>query len=222
MNVAADHREFWRSRLDLPNYGVGDAARYAKVHAATVGRWHKNTTLGAREAGTQLSYLQLIELAVVAACKEAGMKLVDIRVARAYFSAAFNDPHPFATLRLKTDGVDLAMQAGADLLIGNRNGQLAWNDIIGQRFQEFEYEGGLAVRWHLAGPDSVVVVDPRVTFGAPSVAGVPTWALKGRWDAGEELAEIADDFNLQLSDIEQALAFEGVNANSRRKKQTFQ
>jgi uncharacterized protein (DUF433 family) len=211
VNAAVAPKDFWRSRLYVPNYEVGDAARYARVHSNTVSRWHKDTSLADREARAKLSYLQLVELAVVAACREAGMKLPDIRAARAYYAGAFNTKHPFATLKLKTDGVDLALDAGADLLIGNRGGQMAWKSFIGDRFKEFEYEGGLATRWHVAGVSSPIVIDPRIEFGAPSVEGVPTWAVRGRWEAGEAISDIADDFGLKNKQVIAALSFEGVD-----------
>lgn len=210
MNAPVRTGDLWRSRLELPNYEVREAARFAHIHSNTVSRWHQNTTLGPREPGSRLSYLQLVELAVAAACKAAGMKLADIRAARSYFAGAYKTDYPFATVELATDGVDLAAKAGAELLIGNKGGQLAWKQIIGDRFKEFDYEEGLAVRWHVAGHESPVVIDPRIRFGAPSVAGVPTWAIKGRWEAGEPLDVIADDYDIAMDTVMQALAFEGV------------
>jgi uncharacterized protein (DUF433 family) len=219
MNAPVSHRELWRSRLELPNYEVREAARYANVHSQTVSRWHQNTTLGSREARSKLSYLQLIELAVVAACKAAGMKLADIRAARSYFAGAFRTEHPFATLKLQTDGIDLAAKAGADLLIGNKRGQLAWNEIIGGRFEEFEYEDGLASRWHVAGLGSPVLIDPRVRFGAPHVAGVPTWLMRDRWAAGEPMDEITDDLSLAAAQVLAGLTFEGIDPSKPRKNE---
>ncbi|MEW4469038.1 DUF433 domain-containing protein [Parasphingorhabdus sp. JC815] len=218
MNIATSS-EFWRARLEIPNYEVKEAARYAHVHSATVARWHKNTTLGKREPGAKLSYMQLIELAVAAACKDAGMKLGDIRAARSYFAGAFKTEYPFAMLDLMTDGVDLAVKAGAELLIGNRNGQLAWKRVIGDRFKEFEYEDGIATRWHLAGEKSPVVIDPKVRFGAPHVSGVPTWLLKERWAEGEPMNEITDDLGLEVSELKAALLFEGIDPKTTRQNE---
>lgn len=217
MNAVASPADFWRSRLDMPNYDVNEAARYAHVHASTVSRWQHSATIRGRAARTKLSYLQLIELAVVAAAQKAGMKLADIRAARAYFAGAFDTEHPFATVRLSSDGVDLAAKAGADLLIGNKGGQLAWKSVIGQRFREFEYEDGLATRWHVAGEASPIVIDPRVRFGAPHVSGIPTWLLKERWETGEPIDEIKDDFSLDKRDILAALRFEGIDPAKDRK-----
>ena len=219
MNASAHPKDFWRARLEVPNYEVREAARYAHVHSNTVSRWHKDTTLGEREHRAKLSYLQLIELAVAASCREAGMSLPDIRAARAYYAGRFETKHPFATLRLKTDGVDLAIDAGADLLIGNKGGQLAWKSFIGAKFKEFDYEGGLAARWHVAGTQSPVVIDPRVRFGAPHVSGIPTWLLKDRWIAGEPLDEITDDLSLKQSEVFAALKFEGLDPTQSRKEE---
>lgn len=215
----ANPNEFWRARLDIPNYEVREAARYAHVHSNTVARWQRSSTIREREARAKLSYLQLIELAVAASAKKAGMKLADIRAARAYFAGAFATDHPFATLRLSTDGVDLAIKAGAELLIGNKNGQLAWKSVIGQRFNEFEYEDGLATKWRVAGVDSPVLIDPRIRFGAPQVGGVPTWLLRDRWVAGEPLDEITDDLELDESSVLSALRFEGVDPSKRRQNE---
>lgn len=217
MNAMASPADFWRARLNTPNYEVSEAARYAHVHANTVTRWQRSATIRGRDARTKLSYLQLIELAVVAAAQKAGMKLADIRAARAYFAGAYNTDHPFASVRLLTDGVDLAAKAGADLLIGNKGGQLAWKAVIGQRFKEFEYEDDLATRWHVAGEGSPVVIDPRVGFGAPQVAGVPTWLLRERWQTGEPIDELRDDLSLDDNAINAALRFEGIDPTKSRK-----
>ena len=103
------------------------------------------------------------------------------------------------------------------MLAASKGGQLAWSDIIG-RLQEFDYENedGLAIRWHVAGRDAKVIIDPRIQFGAPSVEGVATWAFKGRWDAGEDLDDIADDFGVSNLDVLAALRFEGLDATEGR------
>lgn len=219
VNAPVSQSDLWRSRLEIPSYQVRDAARYVRSHPQTVSRWHRDTTLGSREPGSKLSYLQLIELAVAAAAKKAGMKLADIRAARAYFAGAFQTAHPFALLRLKTDGVDMAIDAGAELLIGNRGGQLAWNDFIGGLFKEFEYEDGLAARWHVGGKDSPVMIDPRIRFGSPHVAGVPTWLIRDRWEAGEPIDEIRDDLSIGVDDLRAALLFEGLNPEDPRRNE---
>lgn len=57
-----------------------------------------------------------------------------------------------------------------------------------------------------------------MAFGAPTVLGTPTWVIKGRYDAGEAVQEIAEDFDLKPSDVKKALAFEAVAVGGHGKK----
>jgi uncharacterized protein (DUF433 family) len=76
---------------------------------------------------------------------------------------------------------------------------------------------GVAIRWHLGGQSSPIIIYPRVSFGSPSVKGTPTWIIKGRFDAGENDKEIAEDFNLDVSAVRHALEFEGVLPEHKKK-----
>lgn len=223
-------QDFWRARLFVPNYRIGEAARYAHLSPQTIASWHgrpggnAKSTLSDKAKGAALSYLQLIEVAVVSSFRKSGVTLKKIKAAREYLAKQLEAEHPFAEYRFKTDGRDLWMdyaqfEASAGdrtLLVASQQGQLAWSDIIG-KLQEFDYEdAGLAIRWHVAGAGHGVVIDPRIQFGAPSVEGVATWVFRGRWEAGEPLDEIADDFGIANSSVAQALRFEGISLDAGR------
>lgn len=224
-------KEPWRRRLFLPNYQIKEAARYARLSSQTIAAWHKagarkHVQLTDRRQGDALSYMQLIEVAVVAAARGAGVPFRRIRAARDYVSDQFSSEFPFAEYRFKTDGRSLLMdydqfegEAGKDkLLRPDQGGQLAWKIIMG-RLQEFEYEegGGIVIRWHLDGPKSPIVIDPRISFGAPSIGGTPTWVIKGRWESGELVSEIAEDFGLSPTNVKRVLRFEGLTGQGRKK-----
>jgi uncharacterized protein (DUF433 family) len=100
------------------------------------------------------------------------------------------------------------------LVNGNKAGQMEWKAIIGDRLMEFEYEGDLAVRWHVAGEDSPIEIDPQVAFGAPAVRGKPTWLVRDRWNAGESIDYIARDLGLRAPDVRAALKFESVDISA--------
>ena len=214
--------KLWRRRLYVPFYGIGEAARYAGTSTQTATRWHNagNTAVFPRRASrADLSYLQLVELAVVAAMRSEGVKLKDIRSARDYMAQKFGSEFPFAEHRFKTDGRDCIIDyeeidpaAGVDrLLYASKSGQLGWKEVLDRRLREFEYEdGGIVVRWRIGGAKSGVTIDPRVSFGAPTVSGAATWAIRGRWDAGESVGDIADDFEIESDDVADALKFEGI------------
>jgi uncharacterized protein (DUF433 family) len=220
--------EPWRRRLYLPNYQVAEAARYSGVSPQTVVAWHGHDTptLSTKEKREALSYMQLIEVAVVAAFRKAGIKLSEIRAAREYVKNELKVEHPFAVYRFKSEGKDLWVEyeqiegdkARGTLLKANQAGQLAWSYIIG-RLEEFEYEHeGVVIRWRVAGLSSPIVIDPRLSFGTPTVRGTPTWVIKGRWDAGESDTDIAEDFGLKRDEVRKALDFERVGSGRGKSK----
>lgn len=214
----------WRRRLLLPAYRVSDAARYAGVSGQTILNWQHSThqdgrsAIAKRDKGVSLSYLQLVEVAFVATLRKAGVKLEDIKNARDYIATKLSSEFPFASSRFKTDGKDILMElpefvegeSRNKLVKVNRGGQMAWAEVVNTKFTEFEYQDDLAVRWHVGGRQSRVLIDPRVSFGAPMVKGIATWAVKGRWEAGESAEDIAEDFGLDEADVDYALKFEGV------------
>lgn len=213
-----------RRRLYLPAYGVSEAARYAGVHPTTVARWHyhvgkyKTAVLPGKEKGKPLSYFQLTEVGVVATFRRLGVSLKKIRKARDYVATTLQSEFPFVEYEFQQHGHHMLMelqQAEPDseldaLIIADAAGQMTWSPPVSTRLLEFDYEFDVAMKWHVAGRNSSIVIDPRVSFGAPNVGGIPTWILSGRKIAGESNEEIAQDFGLELHLVKQALAFEGT------------
>lgn len=214
--------ELWQRRLHLPAYRVGEAARYSGVSARTVTYWHfgsgKAPALPGRSRRQGLSYYQLIEVAFVATFRNLGVSLRRIRQARDYAAQVLKSEYPFAQYQWMTEGHHLLLEFSdlesnasvGRLVVADRQGQVAWRDVVSDRFHQFDYVAGTALVWRLCGRDNPVTIDPRVSFGAPNVKGIPTWVLKGRWDAGESIADIQDDFGLDADDIRHSLQFEGI------------
>ncbi|MEM9360298.1 MAG: hypothetical protein AAGB04_29305 [Pseudomonadota bacterium] len=100
--------EFWRDRLTLPAYRVGEAATYVGISPSQIAYWEKSggseKALSGRLSRAGISYLQLIEVSVVAVMRGAGVKLTKIRDARSYFARELNLDFPFAQAKFKTDG----------------------------------------------------------------------------------------------------------------------
>ena len=183
----------WRRRLYLPAYMVQDAARYTHTTTRTINNWHftemgSGITLPGRERHRPLSYLELIEVAIVAIFRHFGVPLSSIKRTRDYCAQTFREEYPFAAYRFKTDGFHLLMhlkefEPDVDiekLIVADRAGQLGWERMMADKLFEFDYEEELAIKWHVAGRQSPVLIDPRIAFGAPMVRGIPTWVLKGR------------------------------------------
>jgi uncharacterized protein (DUF433 family) len=222
--IAVRGIEPWRRRLLLPAYTIADAARYIGSSHQLVSSWfyrktQTGVTLPGKEHGELLSYLQLIEVAIVSTFRKLNVSLDRIRKARQYLAQTFSIEYPLTEYRFKTEGfhilVDLAQFEHDEelrLVVADKAGQLTWEDLMEDRLLEFDYEdGGVVVKWHPAGRQSLVVIDPRVAFGAPTVRGIPTWVLKGRHTAGETITDIIEDFQLDEDSIRDAWKFEGID-----------
>jgi len=218
--IAVGEAPPWKRRLTLPAYQVNDAARYARISTQTIRNWQKNSggkaALAQREKGKALSYYQLVEVAFVAVMRQLGLPLSVIKDARDFIAQRLNSEFPFVENRFKVQGSKILMNLsefdrearGNKQIVVSHGGQLEWGEMLGKKFDEFDYAKGLAVRWHIAGRDSPILIDPQIAFGAPQIKGVPTWAIKGRQQAGESIADIADDFSLKPMEVKQALQFE--------------
>ena len=215
-------------RLYLPAYRFAEAARLAQTTPQTIARWYRGSAApGHRmrpvlpsDGGRLLSYLQLVEVAFVADFRQLGVTLDRLRRAHEYLRKTFQAEFPFAQFRFKTDGVHVLAEfasyrdgaLGKRLVVADQAGQLVWPELIADRLQQFDYEDGLAVRWHPRGRETPILIDPRVAFGAPTVAGtgVATWIARERFEAGETPEDIEADFGLTQEQLAAALAFEGV------------
>ena len=224
MTAGRPRRNGWRRRLYLPAYTTVEAARFAQTKPGTVAYWHYGTgtrvgpALGEKRRYAPLSYLQLVEVAFVASFRQRGVSLQRIRKARDYVAKVFRAEFPFAQYEFKTEGVHVLMEAASvdpdfrELIAADEAGQMAWERILLERFEQFDYEEDLAVTWHPRGRAVPILIDPRISFGAPvlEATGIPTWVLKGRFEAGETAEEIEADFGVAGRDLRHALEFEGV------------
>ncbi|MCF3638613.1 DUF433 domain-containing protein [Rhizobium sp. TRM95111] len=227
------YQEFWKERIALPTYRVVDAARYAGTTAQTIGNWQRlvsgASAIGHRDQRQHLSYLQLIEVGVVAAMRKGGVPLNAVRSARDYLAKEMNAEFPFAQYEFKTDGKSLILDSEAvdksvkdKLIVVSESGQYAWKEILQSLLRAFEYPSdgnGPVVKWRVAGAEEPIIIDPRISFGSPVVRGIPTWMLKERWESGEGLRDIAEDYGLEPSDVMAALRFEKTDIDIERPNQ---
>ena len=208
--------------LNRPTYTIADAARWAKTHPQNARRWiagyahHGDrwspavTTWTGSEAF--LSFEDLVEVAVVAAIRRAGISMPKIRLATDYATAELRVDRPLVALKFKSDGRDLFI---SDLAVRHgytnmtRFGQIAM-PIIEAVLRDVDYEAELATRWWPVGRNGRIVVDPRVNFGRPILAGVGvrTETILDRWTGGDTIPELAEEFAAPPDLIEQALRFE--------------
>lgn len=204
------------SLLYLPSYSIRESARLADANVYTLAQWFrgKRPVVPGKQARTGLSYLQLVEGAFVASFRAAGLPLQRIRKARDYLAETFHADYPFAQIELKTDGVHILREMpDGNFIAADRSGQRAWERLLADRMAQFDYVSEVAMRWHFRGRSVPLVVDPRFSFGSPTVegSGIATWALGGRFAAGEAKEDILSEFSyVTAAELDAALEYEGL------------
>lgn len=215
--------EGWRVK---PAYSLGETARLAGTTAATVRRWlwgyerpghQMKPVFGAKDkrAVAVVSFLELAEIVVVAALRQKkNIKLERLRRAHAFAAERFGLDYPFATLKMKTDGVHVLTEyqheePGASLLALDMSGQWTLPGLVAERLEMFDFEATWAARWFPAGRNVPIVVDPRMGAGQPTVMdrGVTVEAIRRRWKAGQSIRIISSEYRLQTQVVEKVLQY---------------
>lgn len=223
----------WPDPRDVPNYGPTEAARFLGLPTSTLRSWTQGwsyrTEAGERRRGeplilledpdsNELSFTNLVEAHVLSAIRrQHGVSMPRVRQALDYIDRHLGIPHPLARAEFQTDGVDLFVDHLGQLVRASKSNQLIMADLLRAHLRRIDRdEHGLARRLFLftrsegAEQPPVVVIDPRISFGRPVLAGtgIPTEILAGRFSAGETIEELAEDYGCESSLIQEAIRIE--------------
>lgn len=224
--------------LGIGIYNREEAARFIGVNPTRLRRWvggytyryhykanamvrHRPPVVGsdlpAIDDTIALSFLELMELRVVARLRKMGVSLQEIRAAATAASEYFDTHYPFASRRVFTDGrrVFAATNEGQapDLveLRRKRIAQVIAGGILEPFVNEMDFEDdtGLSKRWWPLGKSVPVVLDPAIAFGAPTALGTRLQTVFiAELANGLTAQEIATTYRVPLDRVEAALQFE--------------
>jgi uncharacterized protein (DUF433 family) len=223
----------------VPAYSVVEAAHYLRMPEGTlrswvVGRFYPVAGQSKRSRPLihlddpkrlYLSFINLVEAHVLAAIRRRhDVKLPKVRRALDYVHRHFQVEHPLIDQAFQTDGLDLFVERYGDLINASRDGQRAMKEIIGVYLKRIEWDAKrLPIKLYPftrdtqaeAAPASdprVVVMNPTVSFGRPVITGtgIPVSSIYERYKAGDSVADLARDFRLEISAIEEAIRCEAA------------
>lgn len=199
-------------------YGLREMTRYLgfdqarRVHEATVARWTQQalSDVEHRPRRPDYSFADLVSLLVVRNLVFLGISLRDIRAAEGYLRDLYGIPHPFNSIRLKTDGVDVFFDASpsiaAQLTSANRAGQEVFEPVIFGALTRVGYDDQAAIEWS---PIEGVVLDPTIQFGEPCIVGTRmTTSQVAEVGASLPVKDVAHMYRLDPLLVERALEFE--------------
>jgi len=214
-----------------PAYGLTEAARYVRLPSATLRSWvvgrdyprgDSHATFQplikpALKQPLQLSFYNLIEAHVLRSLRtEHGVALAELRKSIAYAEKRLHVHRLLLSPELRTHTGQMFLDRYVELINLSASGQLAMRKVFEEHLQRVEWdEWQFPIRLYpILGSsqnrgDRPIAIDPKIAFGRPIVrrAGVSTEAIANRIDAGESVAAVADDYDLSVEEIEQAVLY---------------
>lgn len=220
-----------RDLRETPAYAIGEAAGYLRLPLSTLRAWmlgqryqvggtpkfFKPVIEIADRKGRLLSFINLVEAFVLAGIRRKHeIPLPKVRNAVDYLRRTFNTPRPLAEERFQTDGVDLFVDKVGALIGATQEGQLQMREIIRDRLKYVHRDPKGVLEKIVLFParsrsaKGDVVIDSRLSFGRPVLdgLGVRTAILYERFMAGEDVPDLARDYDAPPEAIENAIRCE--------------
>ena len=216
---------------DAPAYTFLAAARCLGMPQASLRNWvHGRTSkrggqrvvsdplvVAPPEFDSLISFNNLVEAHVLRALRTRdGVRMTAVRKAIDYAEKELGIKRLLLSDELRTSGQDIFLDRLSQLITLSRSGQLAMRQLLGVYLRRVDRDDdALPFRLYPLRPawsedTKPIVIDPRVSFGRPTVAGsgISTAALVDRYDAGESFQALAHDYRLEIRQIEDAVFYE--------------
>ena len=219
-----------RPEWDIAMYPAVEAARLVGLRTVRVRRWlkgyeywyesqirHQRPVVRRRSTAgtTYASFLDLIDLLFIKNFLDYGISLQKIRKALDEAAQILNTDH-FARQIFFADGRNIYLQVkeeGDAILQLLSGGQWVIAPIIQQLADQIEFDAptGIARRWYPMGPNGLIVLDPLVSFGRPTIVkrGIATANVYDLFMAESHKADhVSSWLNLTPKEVDAAIEFE--------------
>lgn len=230
--MSVSHRKPAASDRDSAAYTLAEAARYLRLPAATLRSWVLGREYPTAEGRSQfppllspasrrpplLSFSNLIEAHVLRSLRtDHGVPVKALRSALAFAEKTLRIDRLLLRPELRADAGKVFLDRYGELIDLSASGQLAMRRLFDAHLKRIDWDTAkIPVRLYPflseAAPSDArpIVIDPRIAFGRPVVQrkGVSTSAIAERIDAGESVEDVAADYDLGGSEIEQAILYE--------------
>ena len=215
-----------------PAYTVAEAARYLKIAPATLRSWVAGRNYAKASGPTKssplihpvrkipptLSFWNLIEAHVLRSLRaDHGVSMDKLRRAIRYAQRELSIDRLLLSAELRTDAGKLLLERYGQLIELSASGQIAMRRMFKEHLDRVEWDAWqFPVRLYpfassdLPSDRRQISIAANVAFGRPVVAlrGISTSAIVGRIDAGETAADLAEDYDLTETEIEEAVLYE--------------
>ena len=210
------------SNLELPMYGLSEAALYLRLPIKTLEYWAFGRgrmpalIRVASERPRSLSFMNLLECHMLAAMREIyELRLPKIRRAIAHLNKKSKFAHPLIEEPLYTNRIDVLLREIDGFVNISRSGQYVIPEIVEVHLERIEYEKRSFrfypfVRERAATEPKLIVITPEIGFGKPVIAGtgISTAVIASRFNARESVPDLAKEYGLEEKQVEEAIRWE--------------
>ena len=213
-------------------YTLSEAAHYLRLPPATLRSWvvgRQYSTAGGNKGFSPLikpaslrppmmSFTNLIEAHVLRALRtEHGVSVKALRNALGYAQEELGIERLLLSPELRAQAGRIFLDRYGELIDLSASGQLALRKVLEAHLRRIVWdETRIPIRLYpfLASADGgdarPIAIDPRISFGRPVLLskGISTAAIADRIDSGESVEDIAADYDLDQSEIEEAVLYE--------------
>lgn len=217
--------------LRMPLYSFAEASRYLSVPATTVRYWAQGGSYNSKAGEKKrfkpvlsvipeggLSFLNLVELHTLEALRNVHkVRVEDVRKALEYAESDLGIQRLLLSDDLNTYKGEVFIKYYGKLLSLKRRDQFALKGILDFYLQRVERDEKFnptklfpVVESAIDRSKRPVEINPRVSFGRPTVAGtsIYTGTIANRFNSGETVKELALGYNVEPELIEGALYYE--------------
>lgn len=214
---------------EAPVYTITEASRDLSISPHTMRSWVLGRSYTSRGKGgfskplikladprkRLLSFMNLVEVHVISSTRQLhGVRMQKIRTALGYLQARSSSEHPLLTNDFWTDGKNLFIKTLEETVSVSERGQLGFKSILDGYLERIDRDpSGSPIRLFPLRigqqANKIVVIDPLVSSGRPTVAGsgILVSVLRSRHLGGESIDQLADDYDLRPFEIEQAIRY---------------
>lgn len=219
-----------------PAYSVARSAHYANLPPATLASWvfgrHYTTRRGkavappiidvADPASRLLSFVNVVEVYVLAVVRRVNrIPMRKVREAVEHLRERMGVERPLIDIPLKTDGVDIFVDWLGGLYQASDRERPAIAGLVAEQLERIDL---LIPRLHPFSKrknherEHMVSISPKVQFGRLVITDtrVPTAVVASRFLAGEQIEDLASDYEIEPAKIEEAIRWEVPSLKSDR------
>lgn len=216
------------SVLDREMFSEAEAARLLRLSQSTLNYWLEGGTRRGmtyrpvirpepRGERAPVTWAEFVEAGLLRMYRrDRNVPMAELRAFIDQLRDRYGIPYPLADRRpfvidrqLVHEAQDAAGLDADFCLVAEVRGQFGLTAPSDEYFKRVTWEDDIAVGWRPHDdPNSPVRMAPEVRFGKPAIGGISTEVIWEHAAGGEDEHEIADAFDLDVSDVRWALAYE--------------